>query len=354
MMSARRVVAIGQFPPPVSGFSYITACVVKRLSEQCDVVRYNIAARGSTSGIAKHLSRVVAALRACFGLIRDAGLPNRMCYVACEGDLGLVYTLMVLATARILGYPIVLHHHSFSYIDRNRPLMRAVLFIGGDILHVFLCHIMRERFEQTYRRVVRSTILSNAAFVPPLEGCDDPRPDSSLVLGHLSNLTREKGLYVFLDLLRQAIKAGLNVRGVLAGPVALAEDKAAIDAAVADLGGRLNYLGPVYATDKERFYHDIDVFVFPTFYANEAQPTVIFEAQAAGCRVLANNRGCIANQATCEDFVVERNGNFVVAALDWLARLPTMANRCDDKSRIKASYTRRRASTSTFNLFSEP
>ena len=43
---------------------------------------------------------------------------------------------------------------------------------------------------------------------------------------------------------------------------------------VAELAGALDYRGPVYDADKLRFYQDIDLFVFATTYANEAQPTV--------------------------------------------------------------------------------
>jgi hypothetical protein len=49
-------------------------------------------------------------------------------------------------------------------------------------------------------------VISNAAFVPPVEfGFDDEEDsENSLVVGFLSNLTREKGLYLFLGLLRAA------------------------------------------------------------------------------------------------------------------------------------------------------
>ena len=258
-----------------------------------------------------------------------------MCYVACEGDLGLVYTIMVLIAARGLGYPIALHHHSFSYIDQSRSLMRAVLFAGGDVLHIFLCSIMREKFERTYRRSVRSVILSNAAFVPPQVDEIPERQHGGLVLGHLSNLNREKGLYLYLDLLRSALKAGLDLRGILAGPAARAEDRAAIDQAVVELGARLDYRGPLYGADKDRFYRDIDVFVFPTQYQNEAQPTVLFEAQAAGNLILSFDRGCIAEQVGSNGLVFARESDFVGFAVAWLKDLAVAASVTEHRRRCR-------------------
>lgn len=327
------IVAIGQLPPPMSGFAYITDQMIAALRATHAVVVCNIAAPVAATGARKHLFRLARTVAACLTLLFSARGAGRVCYIACEGGLGLVYTLLVITTARVAGYKIFLHHHSFAYIDRPRSLMRAVLRLGGDTTHIFLCAIMRDRFETAYRRIVRSTVLSNAAFVPT-DTPPEPRPDATLVLGHLSNLTREKGLYLFLDLLRQSIGAKLDVRGVLAGPAALAEDRAAIAAAVVEFSGLLDYRGPVYGADKARFYRDIDVFVFPTQYANEAQPTVIFEAQAAGCWVVAYDRGCIAPQVEANGIVVAPDADFVTATMAWMSSSTPISDRSERHTRF--------------------
>lgn len=319
-MSAQQIlVAVGQFPPPVTGFAHITACVVEALRAQCGVVAVNIGATTGRKGIAKHFERVMLTLRACAVLLsRRLRGDSRTCYVACEGALGLVYTIMMVAAARALGYRIMLHHHSFNYVDRPNALMRALLVIGGDLVHVFLCSDMRDRFEQAYGRIVRSTIVSNAAFVTPAPARPRSRDDDRLALGHLSNLTREKGLHLFLDLVRGQVAAGRAVRGVLAGPVALEEDRRLIEAACGELGSALSYRGPLYGAQKDAFYEEIDVFVFGTSYVNEAQPTVLFEALAAGCKVLSFDRGCIARQVEEDGLVLPQSADFLVGCMGWL------------------------------------
>ena len=314
-----RMIAVGQFPPPLTGLSFITQAVVERIRASQKVTVCNIAARPGAQGLAKHLSRIVKVSFACLSLIRARRRPRMTCYVACEGGFGILHIVVIVGAARLLGYPVVLHHHSFAYIDREYLLIRALLWVGGDLTHIFLCRQMRDRFEATYKRGVRSTILSNAAFVPP-QSLTPSGPSDGIVLGHLSNLTREKGLHIFLDLLRAASRGDQNVRGVLAGPVAEPSDRAAIEEAVRELGERFEYRGPLYGAEKDRFYREVDVFVFPTRYFNEAQPTVLFEALAAGCEIVSFDRGCIAAQVGEDGLVVGSEQDFVAMSRDWLFR----------------------------------
>jgi glycosyltransferase involved in cell wall biosynthesis len=334
--------AIGQFPPPLSGFSFITAAVVKALRDTCPVDTFDIAAPKKVTGVKKHASRILATGRACVGVIRARGGKSLVCYVACEGGLGLIYTLAVMIAALLRRLPIFLHHHSFAYIDRKRPIMQAILAIEAPVTHIFLCEMMRDAFEARYGRKTRSIILSNAAFVPLLSAPCRVASEANVVLGHLSNLTREKGLYTFLALIRRAIAAGLNVRAILAGPAELPEDRAAIEKAQGEFGAILDYRGPVYGREKDRFYQEIDAFIFPTTYVNEAQPTVLFEAQAAGCMVAAFDRGCIAQQVGAFGLVVSRQADFVEACLSWLSQTDCpAASRIERRVAIRDDYDRR-------------
>jgi glycosyltransferase involved in cell wall biosynthesis len=330
----RRVIAIGQFPPPVNGLSHITRQMVQLSRETHDVTSVNILAGPGPGGLLRHIRRLCRTLYACSHLIRNAWQRKRICYLACEGNGGLAYTTLVAGTARLFGYTLFLHHHSFSYIDRSMSLMKAVMAAGGSrAIHVFLCTTMRERFEQRYRTTPSSAIVSNAAFVPPVPAPPVPEPaipepagppgpeDRPLVIGLLSNLNREKGLYLFLDLLRQISALKLNVRGVLAGPVAQNDDMIEVNLALKELSPRLSYRGSLYGDAKTQFYEELDVFVFPTIYANEAQPTVVFEALASGTLVISYDRGCIATQVRQHGLLLARDQAFVPAATAWIADL---------------------------------
>jgi glycosyltransferase involved in cell wall biosynthesis len=246
----------------------------------------------------------------------------------------------------------LLHHHSFAYITQRSPLISTILSVGGKALcNVFLGEAMERGFRATYAsHVLAGMVLSNSAFVPPVEAPETDR-QGPLVLGHLSNLTREKGLHIFLDELRAAVAADEQVRAVLAGPVADPSDRALIDSALEEFGDRLDYRGPLYGEQKDAFYRDIDVFVFPTEYRHEAQPTVLFEAQAAGCKIVSFARGCIAEQVAQDGLVIAQNGDFIAECLGWL-----QANRDEvrtDRAATRARYAEkyRAARATAENLF---
>lgn len=323
MHATRRfVVIIGQIPPPTDGLAYITLEFTKLLSEDHDVKILNISPKIVNRGLAYHVFRTVTVLCASIHLLLNAWRENRVCYMPCQSDFGLLYTIYLLLLARLLKYPTYLHHHNFGYISERRQLMATALRAGGpNIVHIFLCEHMRESFSETYCKPERFAIISNAAFVSP----GRPQPlqprTASLKIGLLSNLNRDKGLYHFLELLRSARDAGLTVHGILAGPARLPHDKSAIALAQQELGDLLHYKGPLYGEDKIEFYRSIDAFIFPTNYTNEAQPTVIYEALAAGNLIVAYERGCIASQVGKNGMIVSRTEAFAPAALEYLRTL---------------------------------
>jgi glycosyltransferase involved in cell wall biosynthesis len=241
------------------------------------------------------------------------------------------------------GYRILLHHHSFAYITRPSALINAILAAGGkSLVHVFLGKDMERGFRETYAaRRIEGMVLSNAAFVPPC-AINETMADGPLVLGHLSNLTKEKGLHIFLDLLRAAVAKGVPVRGILAGPAAKPADRELIERARKDLDGRLEYRGPLYGGEKDAFYRDIDVFVFPTQYIHEAQPTVLFEAQAAGCKIISFDRGCILEQVQQDGLVMSQGSDFVAESLDWLRANGGVVR--SDRAKVGARYAARHSS----------
>lgn len=321
-LSRRRVVIAGQTPPPVSGFSYITQQVIEAVSAEHDVTLIDISTHTQRGGVTYHLRRLWLTIKGIVPLLMHCRAKSRALYIACEGNLGIIYTLILALTGRMLGYPLYLHHHSFGYIERRSRLMALLLAaMGPRATHLFLCDAMAKRFSQRYGRNVNHIILSNSAFVSiPAALSVTPLAGRPLVIGLLSNLNEEKGLGTFLDVLRGALAQNMDVRAVLAGPAASEADHNRIARAVQEFGGRLDYRGAVYGDEKTRFLRSIDVFVFPTRYVNEAQPTVIFEAMAHGVPTLSYDRGCICGQIGDLGLTIKTNEEFISPTLEWLKR----------------------------------
>lgn len=97
-----------------------------------------------------------------------------------------------------------------------------------------------------------------------------------------------------------------------------AQVEASLKALQDDFGDAVTIVGKVQSEDKNRFYQQIDLFLFPTRYAVEAQPNVVFEALASGCPVAAFDRGCIAEMLGPESLLVATESDFAQAVEGWI------------------------------------
>jgi glycosyltransferase involved in cell wall biosynthesis len=312
-----KIIFVGQFQPPVNGLTIITS----RLSSALKSAGYDIAVVNTTALLGKrnllfHIVRMTKITRALLLIATHAIFRrSRICYFTAEGGFGLIYSVLIAILANLLRLRLYIHHHSFSYIVRWQPLMKLLLACSGSkAVHICLSVEMAEQLAHCYGRNILALVLSNAAFVEPPASTSVPAREG-LVIGLLSNLVPDKGLYQFIDILRLANQQAVPIKGVLAGPISQPEDRSNLKAAERELGDRLEYRGALYGEEKAKFFADIDIFVFLTTYPNEAQPTVLFEAMAQGIPVISYDRGCISSQVADGGHVFPQDADIIPATL---------------------------------------
>lgn len=306
------VVAIGPFPPPLHGYSAATAFVVAQLRQAAPVVAVNVSPDTLVRNWRYHAQRAGRAARALTTLLRQS-FGGRSLYFPIAGGAGIIYDLPLAAAARALRYRIFIHHHSFAYINR-RSRLSAVLFAlcGRRTTHICLSPGMARRLSELYAGIGRTFVLSNAALVEP--GSPPPMKNGAVRIGFLSNLIPEKGLDTAFAVIRSLREQGVNAVFVVAGPVVEADMQRLVDRIRGELGADFRYCGAVYGAEKADFFRDIDIFLFPTRYANEAQPIVVLEALAAGVPVLATDRGAIADDVVPAGGAVYSDADYVAKA----------------------------------------
>jgi glycosyltransferase involved in cell wall biosynthesis len=206
---------------------------------------------------------------------------------------------------------------------------------GPRANHIVLSEGMGRTLKASTREIKEVTVLNNAGLINP-ELLTIPlktgyRP---IVLGHLSNLTAEKGIATVVELALAAKRRDIDIRLVVAGPVLDDVAEAAISTARSQLGPDFDYRGPTYAKDKLRFFGDISLFVFPTRY--DASPLVLFEAMAAGVPCIATDVGCISEDiagsggiaiGSQSEFVRQALQYLVIASTNWPARAKSARER---------------------------
>lgn len=294
MSDRARVTFVGTLPPPVTGMTLATSNVVERLRARCDLRVYDISHPRFNRGVPW---RAVKAWKVLTGalqlLLWDPGADPRL-YAVANAGAGLWYTLLHVAVARLRGYHLFLHHQVFNYVDRyDRRMALIVRLMGAHGTHVLLCPRMETEFRRRYAPRGHCMLVPNSIVMldgPPPDERDEHVP---FRIGHLSNLTLEKGLAEVLGTLTALRRRGVDVRLILAGPAATSGAARLIERARSEHGRALDYRGPVYGRDKDAFYADIDAVLFPTRYRREAYPLVLAEALMAGIPVVTYARACI-------------------------------------------------------------
>lgn len=295
---------------------------------------------GSATGFFAHLVKSCRVLLSLFVLLLGRFTVRRgVLYLAADGGLGIAYNIAIAAVARICGYRIYVHHHSFAYVNRYSKLMALLgRVMGPNASHIVLCQAQACGLRRRYAQMAHVPMveLSSAAFIEPVPFL--PRgPRRNLRLGFLSNLIVEKGLDTCIALLREAKRQGLPVTLTLAGK---APDQRAADIvrkAQREFGDALTYLGPVSEQQKTDFFNAIDIFVFPTRYINEAQPRAIIEALSFGVPVATIARSCItADVGRDGGICVSPDEDFVAGILSQLRGWLDEAKTWDARRRLAA------------------
>lgn len=316
------VVAVGPLPPPLQGAAATTAAFIARLRAEGPLCVCNNATGTSGGSLARAAIKLGRTLRAMGGVLAGTPRPGRALYLALDGGWGLAYNLTVVVLARLCGYRLYLHHHSFAYLNQRSGLMALLCAAAGRrATHVVLCGGMGERLAARYPAAAHAFTLTSAALVDPPGAGASGMPRKGFTLGFLSNLILEKGLDTAVRIVREGRRRGLDLRLVLAGR---APDRAAEDfvaAAKAELGPALDVLGAIPEEAKGAFFARTDLFVFPTRYVNEAEPRAVIEALLHGVPALVPARGCLGEMVgSGSGMVVGAGDDFTEAALRLVER----------------------------------
>lgn len=304
-------------PPPTTGMTVVTERVVEVLEQRFEVKLFDWSPGVRRSWLWWRTKKFLRVMFSVVMLVRWRSQGGRILYTVANSGHGLYYNLLIASVAKILGYRCVLHHHVFSYLlIRDYRMLLLSRILGRSGVNVFLAPEMKTEFEERYGTRNSNSLLSNVFVLSENRSAVSlpKKMAGTWKLGHLSNLTFEKGLKLVLESFNELVSRGNDVQLVLAGPITGDGEQAVIQAAVERHGERIDYRGPIYGDEKASFFREINVFLFPSRYRNEAQPVVIAEALSHACPVIAFERGCISSMIRPDGgVVVPADDDFVTA-----------------------------------------
>ena len=333
---AGRLLLLGFFPPPVDGQRVITQSVFEHFKTIAEVESYNfdrLRALGS-------LSKLFSALGACFAMLRARFRGFNALYLAPHSGGGLLFCCLIALLARCLGYSFAVHYHSYWYMGRSARVRAGFIAIcGPKAIHIVLAPPMERDIRRFYPSIRNVVALSNCGFIAPHPEVARHSGGRALRIGHLSNLSQEKGIALVLACMRSLRARGVDAELWLAGPAENKGTDALITAARLEFGDRLKYLGRLAGEEVRRFYQEIDVFLFPSVHRHEAEPLVLIDAIGAGVPVIATDRGCIG-------YLLDAVGGRVFSVHDYLSA-PWSRSRLGSASRPRSRRHHARRATAS-------
>ena len=212
----------------------------------------------------------------------------------------------------------IMHHHNFTYLNtRNHYTKILIKAAGSSSFHVALSAGMAERLRIMYNAQKTFTV-SNAVFCIRDEIPINKQRKTIRTVGFISNISAQKGIFEFIDLMTSINAERYPLQGQIAGPF---QDSCVKHDVYKRLAQMLNveYVGPKFGSAKNDFFRHIDLLVFPTHYLNEAEPLIVLEAMSHGVPIIAYGRGCIPEiiDADC-GIIVDAEKDFVPAALEQI------------------------------------
>ena len=330
-----RLLLVGPLPPPVHGQSVVMTHLISRLSP----IFPQLAIANTCEGDSGVWMRPFVKLRraaAAMARIRRADVV----YIAVKAGKGMWLTTASASLARSAGAKVFLHHHSYAYVrDRKARMVALTRAAGPEAHHIVLSESMAHELRRVMPEIRRPLVLGNASLIDQTLLETPVKADSAaLVLGHLSDLSMEKGIAEAIDLAVELNRMGTDVRLVVGGPPVSEEVGRHFERAAEELGDRFEYRGLLTGPAKHRFFSDITHFVFPSRYEHEAVPLVLYEALAAGAVCVATRQGSIPEQLADAPCVLAADAESLVAeALPVLAHATVSSVAAEE---CRAAYLR--------------
>ncbi len=308
------ILFIAPMPPPVHGQSVASAAMREFIENGGQITHVlDSGEQGQTAGRWRKIGRQI-------GMAWQVlAAPEHKIYLSVNAGKGIVLTSLLAAAARIRGKSIALHHHSYQYIGEKKGLMDLLTRAAGrGAYHITNCRDMAMELQSRYPAAQHALGYSNVGVVDA-DLDFGYRHEGDLVLGHISNLTEEKGLGRTIDCFRQVRKIWPETRLIVAGPDSDEFAKRAINAAMAEFGETFSWIGPVYGAAKKDYFHRLDVVLFPSLYPIETQGIVNLEAMACGKPVIAFAQCCIGGDIGASGgLAVAKSDDYNAATIGFL------------------------------------
>ena len=338
-----RILFIVPLPPPVHGSAMVSQQIMEsaliNCTFRCDYVNLSTSRRMDEIGKrgAVKLWRMASAFLKTFWLL----LIHRysLCYLAitCHGA-GFLKDAPFVLLCKLFRRIIVIHQHNKGMAtDVNRwPYKWLLPMVYKKAKVILLSWHLHPDIEMVVPKE-NVMICPNGIEIENVGQINERDKENRVPhLLFLSNLIESKGVFVLLDALKILADKGLSFYCDFVGGETkeIDNEKFTLEVNRRNLGRQVIYHGRKYGAEKERYFTDADIFVFPTYYSNECFPLVLLEAMQLGLPCITTNEGGIPDvvQDGVNGIICERqNAKSLAAAIEKLLLKPELRKQMGQK-----------------------
>lgn len=298
-MFKKRILFITPLPPPIHGSAMMSQYIKdsKLINEAFDCDFVNLSTSRKMDEIGKRSMLKILRFLCAYCIVLGKLMSHRydLCYLAitCYG-IGFLKDAPFVLLCKLFGKNIVIHQHNKGMNrDVDKWPYRWLLPLVYRNTKVIL--LSWRLYPDVEKVVGKEQILICPNGIPETLSKEPEvmRHNRIPHLLFLSNLLVSKGVLVLLDTLEILKDKGYSFICDFVGSETAEIDADCFKKEVKKRGlDRLViYDGKQYGADKERFFKQADVFIFPTYY--ECFPIVLLEAMQHKLPVISTNEGGI-------------------------------------------------------------
>ena len=294
------LLAVGMLPPPIGGQALMFERAIKTLGECYDLkvidiqLQRNLGESGSFS-----LRKVLSFFAIFFVQIAPLAFKPKYdilyyCLSSGESTFGAIKDLILLGFLRPRARKTVYHFHGAGGVQfiMHTPILRVwahlVLFkpdlvlypLGGNNGDTSLC-------EAKLDMPVANGIEDPIAIIPELS---NKSSEEGLSFTFIGLITEDKGVFDLVSIARLLRASGYEFKMNIVGegsPDEIARLRNLIHQY--NLADFVRLTGVLIGREKFELLQKTTIFVFPTYFRAETQPTAIMEALAVGVPVVASD-----------------------------------------------------------------
>ena len=266
----------------VNGNTIVSEGVYKKYYLKKNDILLNLTAR---SKILTRLKKILFS----FIVIFLKNKNNNTLYTTMDDNYGFYLQIIFLKLLSFIYDKIIIHHHSFTYISKKSNFFK--LLLSKKFIHISISNTQKFFLKKKYKfqnvyLIKNNTFIYDRFFFKK-------KSKRRLKVIYFSALTKEKGIYDFLNLTKLFSKKNIDffvfgnncTNDVLNNIKKFKKD-----------GFIKNYKLNIYNKNKVSLFKSSDILIFPSQYKSETTPLVIDECINFQVVPLAYNIGSIKSQ----------------------------------------------------------